>query len=1120
MPSGVNRLLDWMKGSVALQQSLAPLSESNALLFEQLWESPKALLLARWVQDSGRAVLWIGCEQGLSRLAEDFRTLGVPCHEIPAWETLPSEKVAPSPDLVGLRMRALRDLASSSSPGIVLCPLQSVLQKVLPPEEMRRLCLDLVREQNFPFEDLPLRLQQMGYRRVSVVSDKGEFAVRGGILDVFPVAAPDPYRLEFFGDELTEIRLFDVATQKSRSVVERLEITPGEEWQLVDSAERLATVMEYLPADSLVVLDDLLALEDRYVSLKSMPGAFSRSFQTIEQFLEKASSHQFVFFADRPIDQLSDIKLRSKGSRTVAQFESFGLRLEAERMAHPFSRVADFFPIDADCQLPPALALVQSIGLTAPQIGMETIWLCPQEHEERQLRSWMDDLGLTLGARAIIGLGDLSDGFVVPAEQIAVVPHVELTHRAKVRRQHLRSAYSAPMLDFHELKPGDVVVHFHQGIGKFRGVEQKVNHQGEPAEFLVLEYAEGATLFVPAHQAHLVSRYVGMQEQAPSFHQLGGHKWKRQREATEKAIAGYAQQLLELYAAREVRGGYACREDSHEMLEFEHAFPYQETEDQQLAITAVKQDMMTAKPMDRLVCGDVGYGKTEVAMRAAFKAVVDGGLQVAVLVPTTVLALQHYESFVERMEGSPVRIACLSRMQTPKQQKKILEQISSGAIDIVIGTHRIVSKDVQFKNLGLLIIDEEQRFGVKAKEHLRQMRVGVDTLTLSATPIPRTLHFSMLGARDLSIIATPPQDRLPIKTIVCEEDDAIIQAALVREFARDGQAYYIHNRVETIYSTASRLQKLIPQGRLAIAHGQMDADAMDEVFHRFKSGEANLLVATSIVENGLDIPRANTIIIERADLFGLAELYQLRGRVGRWNRKAYAYLMTPKNRRLPEIAQQRLEALLTNSGQGGGLKVAMRDLEIRGAGDILGVEQSGHISTIGYHLYTKLLKRTIDALSGKLSGLWGDAKVELPVDARLPADYVAEPGLRMEFYQRFGEAEDVAMVDDLMRELKDRFGTPPLQAAWLACVSKLRILASHSGIQSVKWERGTLQVDRRQGENIKSTTQRIALSWDDPEHSLQVLSTALRQSPSQDPSAAGPEAKKLAQRALGKLQGS
>jgi transcription-repair coupling factor (superfamily II helicase) len=1094
MPSGVDQLLHVLDHSPLLRQWVERVRAGGPILIEGLWETPKAVLATLLHRHLQRPILWIGGEQSEAKVFEDLRTLScAPICEIPAWETLPSENVAPSPDLVGTRMRALSQLLQDNSAAVVLCPLQSALQRVLPPKTMQRLCWKFQVGEELGFERLHQRLEEMGYRRVSVVSDKGEYALRGGIVDLFPVGEPDPYRLEFIGDELVQMRLFDVATQRSRGPVSELQLTPGQELSLLESGAELCTLLDYLPSNALILLDDLLALEDRYVSLKSFPGAFSRTFQTMEEFFQAAEGHQLIFFADRPIDQLSEVKLRTEGSQVIASFDALSHHFQAERLGHPFLRVYDFFPLESAAELPPAMLLVQSVLSTTPSIGMHTHWLCSSDHDERQLRSIIDDLGLALPMEDAISLGDLSSGFVLPADHLAVIPTPELTHRIKLRRQHLRSAYHAPMLDFHELRPGDVVVHIQQGIGKFRGVEERVNHQGEPAEFLLLEYADGATLHVPAHQAHLVSRYVGIQEQAPSLHQLGGTKWRRQREATEKAIAGYAQQLLELYASREVRGGFAFRQDGEEMDAFEKAFPYIETEDQTLAIHAVKGDMTASKAMDRLICGDVGYGKTEVAMRAAFKAVMDGGKQVAVLVPTTVLALQHFESFSERMEGSGVRIACLSRMQTPKQQKAVLAQIAAGTIDIVIGTHRIVSKDVQFKDLGLLIIDEEQRFGVKAKEHLRQMRAGVDTLTLSATPIPRTLHFSMLGARDLSIIATPPQDRLPIKTILCEEDDSVIQAALVREFARDGQAYYIHNRVESIYSVAARLQKLVPQARIAIAHGQMDPDALDEVFHRFKSSEANLLIATSIVENGLDIPRANTILIERADMFGLAELYQLRGRVGRWNRKAYAYLLVPKNRRLPEIAQQRLEALLGNNGQGGGLKVAMRDLEIRGAGDILGTEQSGHICTIGYHLYTKLLKRTIDALSGKAPTTWGDARVELPVDARLPNDYVPEAGLRMEFYQRFGEAHSIDQIDELMRELRDRFGSVPKPALWLRVVSAVRIVAAKHGVHSVKWNRGSLTLQVGSGAHMTTQTCRLPLVWNDPDTCLAPLLRALEE---------------------------
>ena len=566
----------------------------------------------------------------------------------------------------------------------------------------------------------------------------------------------------------------------------------------------------------------------------------------------------------------------------------------------------------------------------------------------------------------------------------------------------------------------------------------------------------------------MISKYIGAHDESPKLHTIGGTRWKKTKEQTQAAILGYASDLLNLYANREIKGGFAFHEDGEDLREFEEEFPYIETEDQLAAIREIKKDMNSPKAMDRLVCGDVGYGKTEVAMRAAFKAVLDGGKQVAVLVPTTVLAMQHYDNFVERMANFPVRIGVLSRFRSAKEIKQTLKGLEEGSIDIVIGTHRVVSKDVTFKDLGLIIIDEEQRFGVKAKEHLKKMKTGVDCLTLSATPIPRTLYMSLMGAREMSIISSPPQDRLPIKTVIAEPEPQLVKNALMRELARDGQVYYIHNRVDTIFEVASKLKEMVPHARIVVGHGQMHADELDTVFHAFKSGHADILVATTIVESGIDIPNANTILIDRCDRFGLADLYQLRGRVGRWNRRAYAYFLVPRLRALPELSRKRLDALAESSGYGGGMKLAMRDLEIRGAGDMLGISQSGHVASIGFHLYCKMLQRTIKTLQGKLPQILSDVKIEIQVDARLPDTYISNVSLRMEIYQRFGDAMTLADVDELWNEVKDRYGKPPEPALWLYHMTRLKVFAQSHGFTLIKMEKFSLRTERLKGKQTLS----------------------------------------------------
>jgi transcription-repair coupling factor (superfamily II helicase) len=552
--------------------------------------------------------------------------------------------------------------------------------------------------------------------------------------------------------------------------------------------------------------------------------------------------------------------------------------------------------------------------------------------------------------------------------------------------------------------------------------------------------------------------------------QLGSKRWIKTRDSAQAQIVGYANDLLQLYAERVVKGGHRYPPDTDAMRRFESDFPYVETEDQILAIQAFKEDMISAKPMDRLICGDVGYGKTEVAMRAAFKAAADGGKQVAVLVPTTVLAMQHYDTFSQRMKGFPVEVGVVSRFRTPKESRETLEKVKKGTVDILIGTHRLLSQDVQFKDLGLVIIDEEQRFGVRAKEHLKKFKAGVDCITLSATPIPRTLYMSLVHARDMSVINTPPQDRLPIKTIIAETEAELIQNALMRELSRGGQSYYIHNRVETIFGRAEAIQKLVPAARIGVVHGQMDPDDVDAVFHRFKGGEIDLLFATTIIENGIDVPNANTILIDRADTYGLADLYQLRGRVGRWNRAAYAYFLIPKNVRLSEPSRKRLNALVEAGGYGGGMKIAMRDLEIRGAGDILGVQQSGQVSSIGFHLYCKLLKRAIDSLKQKKPISFNETKMEFPFDARLPDSYINEVSLRMEIYHRLGESSSFSEIDSILDELKDRFGPPPPPVVWLYRLARIRAFAAAHHFTLLKFDNLSFIAERQLGKKVERQT--------------------------------------------------
>lgn len=1029
-----------------IQEFLQLIKEGQNLVSEELWDGAKAFILS---QIKGKHLLILTEDKPDKHLFSDLHLFtDTPIVEFPAFDSLPSNEIFASPDVVGERYRVLDELLQNKQPHIVLTTLQAFLQKVPKAQNLQSLMLVLKKGTNASFADFPTFLTEMGYHKASVASDKGTFAVRGGIIDVFPSQAYDPYRIEFWEDEISSIRKYDPISQLSIEKVDQITITPNEEIK----SESVATLLDYLGKETICVFDDLFALEDKAVSLQKMA--------SLDDILKLVEPFQKIFFVEETLETLTDVTSAGKSKVNVYSekapaydiaFNAFNKKLKAKRWHHPFWPVfGTFCPPGTPFEQFSADALLKE----ATSSQYKLYFVCKVESEKSKVQD----------VEGTIIEGMLSNGFCLKEDQIALIPISELFHKSILRRNKHRSSYTSSTSEFFAIEPGSAIVHMNSGIGRYVGVEKRPNHLGVDTEFLIVEYADAAKLYVPIEQTHLISKYIGASEQPPELHTLGSSKWKNALQKSEKAVQGYAQDLLALQAERALRGGFAYPPHSGLVKQFSEEFPYVETPDQMSAIVKVYEDMMSPRSMDRLVCGDVGYGKTEVAMRAAFKAVTDGGKQVAVLVPTTVLAMQHFETFSERMKGFPITLGLLSRFRTPKEQKKTIEDIADGKVDIVIGTHRIIGEDILFKDLGLVIIDEEQRFGVKAKEHLKKLKKEVDCLTLSATPIPRTLYLSLSGAREMSVIATPPEDRLPIQTNIVQSSDEVIKNALLRELTRDGQAYVIHNRVETIFEYASRIQKLLPEARIVVGHGQMSSSELDTVFHAFKNGTADILVATSIIENGIDIANANTILIDRADRFGMADLYQMRGRVGRWNKKAYCFFMVPNTLTLNEISRKRLSALIQSSGYGGGMKVAMHDLEIRGAGNILGLEQSGHIASIGFTLYCKLLKKAINALQKKGSALpLNDVKMEFPYDARLPENYVPEITLRMEFYQRLAEAETNSEIDLIMNELVDRFGPLPPEVVWLQSFAKIRLFAALNQFTLIKLTKVVLLAEQNVG---------------------------------------------------------
>ncbi len=1051
----MRRLLDTLERSPGVQRLVEVLAAGRSVSACGLGETPKALLIYLASTAIGAPVLSVSRGVREAEALYDDLVNFAPARTmlLPAWETLPHEKLRPHPEIVGDRIRAMLALIEPPpeiGPPILLTNVQSVLLKVLSPEMLRDSIVRLAAGEEVPMEPLLRRLVKLGYERFDMVQEKGHFSVRGGILDVWPIQADLPVRCEFFGDEVDSIRQFDPSSQRSTTPIRSVRIPPADEYDLYEqNASSLVSITDYLPANALIVLDDPGALgtasDEIFGELPEPLPMLSPLLTDLETFRDLVEDRLRLVFAELPIVTAAEEELTVveapfkplasiKGTRMVAVEETAQLEV--------FESIPAWLEGDAELFL-----------------------VCNNTGELDRLRALLDERGIGLSDAMHFVIGSLHSGFFLEDVNAIAVPDKDIFHRYKIRRGPRRFRGTAPIRDFSELEPGDYVVHVDHGIGRYFGV---VTLPGQPPtkEYLGIEYAEKAKLYVPIAQAHLVTKFIGADGHVPRIDMLGGARWVKVKRRTQRAIEDYASDLLDLYAARASKQGHAYPPDTEWQREFEDAFTYEETEDQIRTIGELKSDLERPQPADRLICGDVGYGKTEVAIRAAFKVVLDNR-QVAVLVPTTVLAQQHDHTFRDRMADYPIRIEMLSRFRKRAEQLRTIEALKRGEVDIVIGTHRLLSKDVEFKDLGLVIIDEEQRFGVKHKERLKHLRKLVDVITMTATPIPRTLYMSLVGARDMSTINTPPQDRLPVKTILAEYNPDLIETAIRRELSRSGQIFFLHNRIATIEKVKESLEKLVPKATIMTAHGEMHEGELEMIMEAFISGRVDVLVCTTIIESGIDIPNANTMIIDRADRFGLADLYQLRGRVGRWKHQAYAYLLVPKSREILETAKKRLRAVLEAQGFGAGFQIAMRDLEIRGAGNILGVEQHGHINAVGFSLYCSLLKRTIERLKAR-SGIGGhdvpmpgEIAMRLGLDAAIPAWYVPETAQRIDLYKRLGELVSEAELVELRTEIRDRYGAPPEEALALLDAVSLRAFAQGYEIERLEVSGDKLIVERR-----------------------------------------------------------
>ena len=1005
----------------------------------------------------------------------------LPVVSLPAGERLPYELAEDDPAAVAERDRALRQLRGRE-PALVVASWAAVAEFRAGPE-VEAAGAEVRIGGTLAPEALQRELEAAGYRFEPLAEEPGVAARRGGILDVFPAGAEEPLRIEFFGDEVESIRRISLETQRSVGRVElallpplashtpaaqagarelRDAITVGgegaeavaQELELLAGGERSrfpgyfepllnrATAFDHLAGDALIVVDereegvDALDLHVRHQ--EEARGALERRGELPEGLPTLGLEPQGV---ERLLD----------GHGTRVELQRFGAEeLGAERL--PFAAAPAFGGrIREVVRQAEAWAEEGRAVVLASQQALRLADLMEEEGSAPLLTRTLDAMPEP-GTVAIVP-ATASGGFLL-GDGFALISDEEVFGLRRTRRPQRRRRGITPNI-LTTLQPGDSVVHIDHGIARFAGLTRRTT-DGVEREYLELEYAEGDRLFVPTDQLDAVSAYVGPSDRPPSLTRLGSQEWAHTKRRVRRAVAEIAQELLDLYARRAVAEGDACAEDGPWQIEMEGAFPFVETPDQLQAITDVKEDMESTKPMDRLIAGDVGYGKTEVAVRAAFKAVM-AGRQVAVLVPTTVLAEQHGQTFRERMSGFPVEVGVLSRFRSSREQGDMVEAIKGGEIDVAIGTHRLLQKDVAFKDLGLVVIDEEQRFGVAHKERFRQMRAEVDTLTMSATPIPRTLQMSLAGIRDTSMVATPPEERLPIRTYVTGWDDEIVREAIVREMERGGQVYFVHNRVQNIERIAMRLRDLVPEAAIAVGHGQMPEEQLERVMIEFGAGEYDVLLCTTIIESGLDLPNVNTIIINNANQFGLAQLYQLRGRVGRSSNRAFAYFLYDRNRAISEAAQKRLAAIFEAAELGSGFQIALRDLEIRGAGNLLGAEQSGHIAAVGFDLFSKLVGEAVEALRGGLEGgdgidrntLFPAPRVDLPVSASIPERYVADMETRLAIYERISKLDSAGAVAEMEEELRDRFGEPPPLVENLLGVTLLKAVGRQAGVERI-----------------------------------------------------------------------
>ena len=1008
-----------------------------------------------------------------------------------------------SKDVEYKRANLLNDILYKQK-NIVTASINSIITRVMPKDRFKESIIELIYGKSYDLNELRSNLIKLKYERVDAIEGVGQFSVRGGIIDIFSPSEENPCRIEFFDDEVDSIRLFDLKTQRSVKNIKSVKILPCSD--ILFKKDEIKTILSEVENDYKERQDKLSKeasknLKNLYFSYqdKLMGGIGIENADLLVPFIKRSFTNlldyfddEFILILDEPeraFEELNTLNesFRIKFSELFEKGEIFSKQSEVYLSEYEFLEEISkrpFISINGKEKIIKADTSVHMLFKEAPSfygriedlskelnrlkykgykvdIILSTYESCRKLHnllnDYQCITALSKDADAAESGQVIIAPGELIKGFEYYDNKILVLTENEVLGSTKRKSRKAKKRKGAAIEVFTDLKVGDYVVHEHHGIGQYVGIE-KIRVQNIQKDYLCIKYKAEDKLYVPVDQMSLIQKYIGSDSEKPKLNKMGSSDWIKTKERTKAAIENMASELIKLYAKRKVSKGYAFSKDTEWQKEFEYKFPFEETEDQLRCVREIKKDMEKNICMDRLLCGDVGFGKTEVAMRAAFKAVMDSK-QVAMLVPTTILAQQHYTNLVERFRGYPIKIEMLSRFRTPYQQNKIINDLNKGLIDIVIGTHKLLSKELKFKDLGLLIIDEEQRFGVKHKELIKQLKSNIDVLTLSATPIPRTLHMSMIGVRDMSIISEPPGDRLPIQTYVIEYNEGLIKDAIEKEIFRGGQVYYVHNRVADIDHTAAKLSKLLPDARIAVAHGQMSERHLENIMLEFVNKEYDILVCTTIIETGMDIPNVNTLIIDNADYLGLSQLYQLRGRIGRSNKVSFAYLTYEKDKMLSEVADKRLKAIKEFTEFGSGFKIAMRDLEIRGSGNILGSEQHGHMLAIGYDLYVKFLNRAVKEIQGKQVDEDIETSVDLNVDGYIPSSFVENEEQKIEIYKKIAAAESKNDIFDITEEIIDRFGNIPVQVDNLLKISYIKSLCKKLRIKAISQAGNTVSFE-------------------------------------------------------------